>query len=73
MNSITTTKYLNPAWKMNMLHEEKLDFDRIDQIMKICEERDDVLDFAAVREAADTLRRNYLKRVGCRITQESMR
>jgi len=56
-----------------MTLEEKKDFERVDLILRVCEERDEVLDFAAVREAAATLRRNYLKRVGQRIMQESVR
>lgn len=72
MNSIAANR-LNPAWKLRMTHEEKKDFERVDLILRVCEERDEVLDFAAVREAAATLRRNYLKRVGQRITQESTR
>lgn len=74
MTSTTSSiRPLNPAWKIRMNREEKDDFDRIDQIMRICDERDDMLDFAAVREAALTLRRNYLTSVGRRIAQESTR
>jgi len=71
MNSTTATKYLNPAWKIRMTLEEKKDFERVDLILRVCEQRDEVLDFAAVREAAENLRRNYLKRVGQRLLQET--
>lgn len=71
MNSTTTTKNFNPAWKLKMLREEKQDFDRIEQIMQLCEERGEVLDFAQVRESVDNLRRNYLKRVGQRLLRET--
>jgi hypothetical protein len=71
MNSTTTNKCFNPAWKMNMLREEKDDFDRIEKIMQLCEERGEILDFAQVRESADNLRRNYLKRVGQRLLRET--
>lgn len=73
MNLTTTNKSLNPAWKMRMTLEEKKDFERVDLILRVCDQRDEVLDFAAVREAAETLRRNYLKRVGQRLTQEQAR